>query len=244
MYNVFGLLQQYTELVCVVVGALVAWGCTELSRYFANSYQKQQTLNSTLSLLLELYFQIKRIQGIHSRVRDFTKWYIKLLEEKPISEEGREQLEIIMNQLITQMISDLASDDLLKLSSDYESAIEKLSCYYPVAAYRLRGRADIKSILLDIDTYYKKLKEQLPYETNEFDGLLISLQATMQPDIIQDNVVALREEIIVLATHIKWRQHKEMKTTLDNIDSSNNPTLDQYIDFVKHNLLEALNRAL
>lgn len=244
MHIVFEILQQYTELICVIVGALIAWGCSELSRHFANSYQKQQTLNSTLSLLLELYFQIKRIQDLHSYIQDLIKWYTKLLEEKTISEEVREQVNVVMNQLMTRMISDLASDDLLKLSSDYESAIEKLSCYYPVAAYRLRGRADIQRVLVDMDAYYKKLQEQLPYQTDEYDGLLTSVQAIIQPDIIKDNLIAMKEEITALASAVSWQQRKEIKTTLHNIDSSNNPLVDQYIDLLKNKLLDVLNNAI
>ena len=129
------ILQQYSELLCAIVGAITAWGLAELGRLFANSYQKKQTLNSTLSLLLELYFQIKRIANAYNESQNFIKWYENLLLQYNFPHEVKEAIGGIIREKVTPMIANLATDETKKLSKDYELALEKLSCYYPIAAY-------------------------------------------------------------------------------------------------------------
>ena len=92
MHILIEILQQYSELICAIVGALIAWGCTELSRHFANSYKKKQILNSTLSLLLELYFQIRRIYGIYVKMQEYYEWYYKFLTEKECQNEVKDEV--------------------------------------------------------------------------------------------------------------------------------------------------------
>lgn len=82
MHILIEILQQYSEFICAIIGAITAWGLSELSRHFVNSYKKKQILNSTLSLLLELYFQIRRIYGIYVKMQEYYEWYYKFLTEK------------------------------------------------------------------------------------------------------------------------------------------------------------------
>lgn len=237
------ILQQYSELICAIVGALIAWGCTELSRHFTHSYHKKQTLNSTLSLLLELYFQIKRIANAYNQSQDLVKWYENLLSQYNLSQEEKEAIGEIVREKIVPMISNLATDETLKLSKDYEIALEKLSCYYPVAAYRLRGRADIKHVLIDLDDYLKKIELQFPIEIGEYKEVITPLQTILQPTVINDNLSVLREEIAVLSKSTSRKQRKEIMTTLSNIDAPDDSS-KQYFDVLKEQVSTALEKAI
>lgn len=243
MHILIEILQQYSELICAIVGALIAWGCTELSRHFANSYLKKQTLNSTLSLLLELYFQIKRIANAYNQSQDLVKWYENLLSQYNLSQEEKEAIGEIVREKIVPMISNLATDETLKLSKDYEIALEKLSCYYPVAAYRLRGRADIKHVLIDLDDYLTKIEKQFPVEIGEYKEVITPLQTILQPTVINNNLSVLREEIVELSKSISRKQRKEIMTTLNNIDAPDDSS-KQYFDVLKEQVSTALEKAI
>ena len=218
-------------------------GIIRTSRHFANSYQKKQTLNSTLSLLLELYFQIKRIANAYNQSQDLVKWYENLLSQYNLSKEEKEAIGEIVREKIVPMILNLATDETLKLSKDYEIALEKLSCYYPVAAYRLRGRADIKHVLIDLDDYLKKIELQFPIEIGEYKEVVTPLQTILQPTVINNNLSVLREEIVELSKSTSRKQRKEIMTTLNNIDAPDD-SAKQYFDMLKEQVSDALAKAL
>ena len=150
------------ELLIPLIGVLIGWGCGELSRRFADKYQQKQTINKTISLLLELYFQIKRIATAAQNSQAFVEWYMSQFKDNVIVEEVKEQMKTTLSKLINPLISEIASYDIKKIETDYDSILKELSCYYPVDAYRLRGRNEIKNILMDIDAYYDSLKYKLP----------------------------------------------------------------------------------
>lgn len=230
-------------IISTLVGVLLGWGCTELSRHFANSYLKKQTLNSTLSLLLELYFQVKRIANTYNQSQDLVKWYENLLSQCNLSQEEKEAIGEIIREKIVPMISNLATDETQKLSKDYEIALEKLSCYYPVAAYRLRGRADIKHILIDLDDYLTKIEMQFPIEIGEYKEVITPLQTILQPTVINDNLSVLREEIVELSKSTTRKLRKEIMTTLNNIDAPDTSS-KQYFDVLKEQVSVTLAKAI
>lgn len=230
-------------IISTLVGVLLGWGCTELSRHFANSYQKKQTLNSTLSLLLELYFQIKRIANAYNESQNLIKWYENLLSQYNFPQEVKEVIGGIIREKVTPMISNLATDETQKLSKDYENALEKLSCYYPVVAYRLRGRADIKHVLIDLDDYLEKIELQFSIEIGEYKEVLTPLQTILQPTVINDNLSVLREEIVELSKSTSCKQRKEIMTTLNNIDAPD-ASSKLYFDVLKEQISAALAKAI
>ncbi len=229
------ILLQYSGLICAIVGAITAWGLAELSRHFANSYQKKQTLNSALSIMLELYFQIRRIANACDQSQDFVKWYENLLSQYSVPQEVKEVIGGIIRGKVTPIISSLATDDIKKLSADYENALEKLSCYYPVAAYRLRGRADIKHVLIDLGDYLTKIEMQFPVEIGEYKEVITPLQTILQPTVINNNLSVLREEIVELSKSTSRKQRKEIMTTLNNIDAPNE-NYERHIEFLKEQI--------
>lgn len=230
-------------IISTLVGVLLGWGCTELSRHFANSYLKKQTLNSTLPLLLELYFQVKRIANTYNQSQDLVKWYENLLSQCNLSQEEKEAIGEIIREKIVPMISNLATDETQKLSKDYEIALEKLSCYYPVAAYRLRGRADIKHILIDLDDYLTKIEMQFPIEIGEYKEVITPLQTILQSTVINDNLSVLREEIVELSKSTTRKLRKEIMTTLNNIDAPDTSS-KQYFDVLKEQVSVTLAKAI
>ena len=243
MHIIVEILQHYSDLICAIIGAITAWGLAELGRLFANSYKKKQTLNSTLSLLLELYFQIKRIANAYIESQNFIKWYENLLSQYNFPHEVKEAIGGIIREKVTPMIANLATDETKKLSKDYELALEKLSCYYPVAAYRLRGRADVKHVLTDLDDYLKKIELQFPIEIGGYKDVITPLQTILQPMVINDNLSILREEMVELSKSTSCKQRKEIMTTLNNIDAPDAYS-KQYFDVLKEQISAALAKAI
>ena len=140
----------------------------------------------------------------------------------------------------TPIISSVISGDIHSLQDDYETALKNLSCYYPVAAYRLRGRADIKRIVIDLDAFFKEIGEQLPVQISEYEGIASPLQSFLQPTVIQDHLSVLREEIVELAKSTSYGQRKEILQALNGMDEPNS-TMDEYMDLLKKQVLIMLN---
>lgn len=237
------ILIHYSGIVGVVVGAVLTWAFTEISKHLSNSYQKRQTLNGVLSLLLELYYQIKRISNAYEQSQEFIPWYNNQLSQHNATKEVKDAITAILRDLITPMISSLAVEDVQKLSVDYENALKNLSCYYPVAAYRLRGRADIKRILVDVDACIKTIEECLPVQIGEYQEIVKPLQKDLQPKAIIDNLAALREEIIELSKSTTCTQRKEIIAALKNTDAPD-ASVKLYMDMLKEQVAIALNNAL
>ena len=222
------------------MGVLIGWGCTELSRHLTNSYQKKQTLNSALFMLLELYHQIKRTSVVYEQYQACTRWYTNLCAEKEVPDDVKKLIEEAFEQVKTPIISSVISGDIHSLQDDYETALKNLSCYYPVAAYRLRGRADIKRIVIDLDAFFKEIGEQLPVQISEYEGIASPLQSFLQPTVIQDHLSVLREEIVELAKSTSYGQRKEILQALNGMDEPNS-TMDEYMDLLKKQVLIMLN---
>lgn len=227
-------------IIIPLIGVLIGWGCTEVSRHFTNSYQKKQTLNSALFMLLELYHQIKRVAVGYEQYQEYTRWYINLCAENEVPDGVKKLIEEALDKVKVPIISSTVSGDIHALRDDYETALKKLSCYYPVAAYRLRGRADVKRIVIDLDTIIKEIGEQLPMQISEYEGIASPLQSFLQSTVIQDHLSVLREEIIELAKSTSRVQRKEILQALDNIDEPD-ATLNEYMDLVKQQVLVMLN---
>lgn len=243
MHVLIEILQQYSELICAIVGAITAWGLTELSRHFANSYQKKQILNSTLSLLLELYFQIRRISGIYVQMQKYCKWYYDFLSKKECPNEVKDEVTKLMRSKVTTFLAFLVSDEIRKLGVDYEKALGELASYYPVDVYRLRGRADIKYILTDMDAYFKKVEELFSISMSQFDGVVSSMTSELQPNMFQGNFDVLKDEILELSKHVDYHQRREIEQTLDNIDAPNED-YERHIEFLKEQIENAFDEAI
>ena len=88
------------ELLIPLIGVLIGWGCGELSKRFADKYQQKQTINKTISLLLELYFQIKRIAAAAQNSQAFVEWYIAQFKGNAISVNDKEKIREVLSSLV------------------------------------------------------------------------------------------------------------------------------------------------
>lgn len=116
------------------------------------------------------------------------------------------------------MISELAFYDIKKIDSDYEAILKELSCYYPVDAYRLRGRNEIKNLLMDIDSYYECLKAKLPISYEEYNVVASKIKPIVKSQAINKQLLDIRDEIVSLSNELNCHQRKEINDTLNNID--------------------------
>ena len=101
------------ELLIPLIGVLIGWGCGELSKRFADKYQQKQTINKTISLLLELYFQIKRIATAAQNSQAFVEWYIAQFKGNAISVNDKEKIREVLSSLVNPLITEVASYDIM-----------------------------------------------------------------------------------------------------------------------------------
>lgn len=231
------------ELLIPLIGVLIGWGCGELSRRFADRYQQKQTINKTISLLLELYFQIRRISVAVQQAQAFVEWYLEQFNGNALSVKEKEKMRNVLSGLISPLITETASYDIKKIESDYDSILKELSCYYPVDAYRLRGRNEIKNILLNIDTYYDSLKDKLPISYDEYNLIATRIKPIVKSQAMQRQLSDIREEILSLSKEVSFRQRKEIAATLNNIDTDDN-VYEKHFDEIKRTIITILKEQM
>lgn len=231
------------ELILPLVGVLIGWGCTELSNHFSNRYKKRQTVNRAISLLLELYFQIKRISAAVQQSQSFIEWYLAQFKGNTFNEEEKEILSNALASTINPLITELATCDINKIQLDYDNVLKELSSYYPVDAYRLRGRDDVKTILTCIDDYYDSIKDKVPVSEDEYNVVTAKIKPILQSQAIQGHLSALRDEIETLSDGFSCSQRKDIMTTLNNIDSDDN-AYQQNFEEIKASIIEILREKM
>ncbi len=211
----FRIIEILIPIFTLIIG--LVWG--ELSRRFSNKYTERQTVNRAISILLELYFQIKRVSEAVQQSQLFIEWYLAQFKENTFSEEDEEIIRNTLSSTINPIVTEMASYDIDKINADYESVLKELSVYYPVDAYRLRGRNDIKNILTNIDVYYDSLKKQVPVSYDEYNSIMSLIKPIIQTQAIEAHLSAIRDEIETLSKEINCHQRKEILTALKSINA-------------------------
>ena len=228
-------------LVGGLIGTILGWCGSELSRKWSNRYVKVQVLNNALSWMLDLYFHVYTIKNIRETINDYIKWYTEFLLEKSMTENDIQVVNIEMRKMIVPLFMSTIGEDVSCMSKNYENAIGELAAYYPVAAYRLRGRADIKKVIADVNFYVKKVEEQQTIQIGEYVDMFSTLQDIAQTNITQANILALRNEIITLAKETNRKRRKEILTTLNNIEQPNNQSV-QYNELLQEQMTVILQQ--
>ena len=217
-------------------GGVLGWCGSELTRHRSNKYAKVQVLNNALSWMLELYHQVNSVKNLRASTNDFIKWYSSCLAEKSMSKDDIQEVNKTLRQMLVPMFMSVVVEDLKNLSVNYEKAVGELSAYYPVIAYKLRGRSDIKQVIADMNIYCKKVEEQQSIPLEEYVNTFDSLQEIVQTTITQTNISGLRNEIIELSKETNCKHRKEILTTLDNIDQPDTQSV-QYLELVKQQIM-------
>lgn len=229
------IIKELIPLLCAAVG----WGFSELTRYWSNAEQKKQTLNTALSILLDIYFHLKRIQEMHRQTHEFLDWYTSAIKGRTLSDDEVVEVKNLLTKSLVPTMLGIVSDDMNTISSKYEESVEKLSCYYPVVAYRLRGQANIENILLDLNKYSSIMEEQLSLQITNYVDMIVPVQDQLYPVLFENHLTVLRKELLKLSNETNRKHHKEILETIENIDKPNN-LATPYLDSIKQNVLNLI----
>lgn len=226
-------------IIGVIIGLL--WG--EVSRWFADRRQKRQTINTVISLLLELYFQIKRISVITQQSNSSITELFAAIKGKELTQQDEKETRNILSKTLYPIIAETVSDDLSKISSDYDNLLKELSCYYPIDSYRLRGRNNIIDILAKIDTYHKKITEQCPISYDEYNVIVADIKPIIQSQTLQDELSVIKEEIEKLSKDLRCHERKEIAETLKYLDDNNTEDIRQNLESIKPIIIKQLRES-
>lgn len=229
------IIKELIPLLCAAVG----WGFSELTRYWGNAEQKKQTLNTALSILLDIYFHLKRIQEMHRQTHEFLDWYTSAIKGRKLRDDEVIEVKKLLTKSLIPTLLGIVSNDMNKISSKYEESVEKLSCYYPVVAYRLRGQANIENILLDLNKYSSIMEEQLSLQITNYVDMIVPVQDQLYPVLFENHLTVLRKELLKLSNETNRKHHKEILETIENIDKPNN-LATPYLDSIKQNVLNLI----
>ena len=202
-----------------LVGVLIGWGCTEFSRRITNAEEKKETINRVVALLLELYFQMKGVMVIRKQVEKCISKIVNLFEKEDINFFDSKEIKTQIRNLVSPLISKMSLQDMKKLGKDYEDALNELSSYDPVTAYRLKGGCDVPSIIDTVDDYYKNILGAFQIE-EEWNDIKEFVENPIYLQLEQNNML-LREDILTLSHKTERNIYQDVKKELDHIDNDN-----------------------
>lgn len=228
-------MKEIISMLLPLLGGVVGWCGSELTRKWSNRYLKVQVLNNALSWMLDLYFQVNAIKSLRGFINEFIKWYNALLAENSMTEHDMQAVNVEVKNKILPLVMSIVEEDVTSMGISYEKAVGELSMYYPVVAYRLRGRADIKMVIADIKIYCKKVEEQQNIQIGEYIDMFGALQDIVQTTITETNILALRNEIIELSKETNRKHRKEILKALNNIDQPGTLSV-QYKELIKEQI--------
>lgn len=231
-----GIIGAIISVVCVIIGLL--WN--EVSRWFADRREKRQIVNKTISLLLELYFQIKRISITVQQPQSSLEELFAAIKGYELTENEKQVVRTMLSTALFPLVTETVSNDINKITSDYDSILKELSCYYPVDAFRLRGRTDIRNTLSIIDTYYRKINENFPINYIEYNEIVANIKPIIQSQAIKDQLSVIKDEIEALSKNLDYKQCKDIKKTLNVILDGDNEEFKKKIEDLKPIILEQI----
>lgn len=232
-------MKEIIALILPLIGVFLGLLWSEISRWFADRRLKRQIVNKFISLLLELYYQIKRIS--------FTVQQSSLIAElfadikgKELTKDEEQVVNTLLSKTLYPIITESVSNDIDKINADYDSLLKDLSGYYPIDAYRLRGRNNIKNLLLIVDTYYKGIHDNLPIDYNTVNEIIANLKPILQSEAIQSQLSVIEEEIETLSKNLSLYDRKTIEKALKGLKVDNNEDFKKRLEDIKQIIIEQL----
>ncbi len=207
----------------------IGWGLNQIGQWIRVRSEDKKILKHALYYLLEVHNVLLRT--------DFDA-FLKKMKNKMLliipSEEFTPQVDAFLTTTLSAFAKNLILEnmlnDLKKLETGYESAIHNLATVDPFIAYRLGGKTSTYEKLEQLPGQLSKLAEPFPNDKENFDAGIKQVVDILRPDLTNESVEALEDDIIDIAWKINPVIWWKMKGRLKKYRQNNDKEMDKYID--------------
>lgn len=203
-------------IIIPVLSVGLGWLLNEISHWLTSRKGDSKIKKQVLFNLLELRFQLNKL--------NYEKYIDTLtdiaVERIPIGERPQNfkdtLKEVYMNSL-KQVIEENVNSSISSIEVQYDKAVNELSSVDPIGAFRLFGKNKMTSQRDNaLNDYSNNLLNSFCFEGDErvIEDSLEEVKKTMKPEMINDLISDIEEEILRLSKSISFITYRETKNIL------------------------------
>ena len=213
---------EWIKILFPLVGVLIGWLLAESGKIFSDKRQDKRKLKSLLFYLLEFrYYFAKELSFELSIDMLINLIKFKLAERIGVNENDSElNVEFeTWKPIIIDLInkSKEKNDKFEYLELNIDKKLIELSEIFPILAYELSGKHNIKERLNSLNNYFEEidtLTPEMPFNISEW----------IKPRVTEDLLIDLDESLLKISSKINRSTKKEVKEKISNMkfDSDEN----------------------
>ncbi len=221
---------EWIKIIVALIGVTLGWLLSESSKIFADRRQNKRKLKKLLFFLLELRFHFAKelsLENDLNRYIDVLK--AKMTEKFGSNENDANNIDIelnILKPLVLQTISKTKNQDekFEYLAENIDNVIIELAEIFPILAYKLSGKHNIKERLNKVDEYLNEvesLTEEFPFDIKEW----------INPKFTKELLEELDKSIKKIAKKTDTKTIKSSKKIIQNMTFENDDKeIENFID--------------
>ena len=222
----------WLNAIFTLLAVVLGWGLSEGGRFFSEKRQDKRNLRKLLFFLLELKLYLikeasfeKRIEGIFEMM---PPKFAERLELELDSPQLIEEINRLKPKVILLLTNSMTNDRLEFLSNNIDNVLVELSEIFPLLAYDLIEKHDIKNRLSGLNSYFNELQKMSP------ELVPSDFHSWFKPQINDELIKDLNGSIKIIASKI------------DNLTANDPRIRSTSVDFEidKKNLEVFINEAL
>lgn len=224
-----------------LIGVAIGWFLSEKGKILNDKRQDKRKLRKLLYFLLELRFHFTKEHSFELGLDKVIDLYKNKLVEKFKIDKNDPQIDLVFNSLkpvVEQLISKhLVQDDKYGyLKKDIDKMLVELAEIFPIMAYELNGRQNIKERLESVNKYigdFQSLANEMPFDLKKWispkftNDLLIELDESIKKIASQIDKQTLNESINKIAKMEFHFDVDEANTFVDEIISKISDTISK-----------------
>jgi hypothetical protein len=210
------------------------WLLNEMGNFLKTRREDKRIKRKVLFFLFETLYTFKKLD-ISKELELITEKIILKLPAEAQTDEGRHYLRTMYNPIISNLVENDVSENLLELEESYKKSIEELSLVDPISAYRLKGKNRILQTFDQLYDYFEDVKQQFPEESNDIESQSEKVFEQIKPELLNNSISDLEVEIKSISLSIGiWTRIKANKilnqSTNKEIDIKRNKQIDELLD--------------
>lgn len=227
--------------VIAIVGVATGWGLTELSNIWRGKRNDKRKLKRLLFFLMELRYYISKEISFSKNIEKYVIHAMQKLSEL-VGEEI--EYEVEMFKPLFEHLRQSADTDNQKythLENNIDEIIIELAEIFPMLAYNLNGKHNIKSRLQKTERYITEIEGAIAQSNVDFD-----IKSFLEPLIENELLKEIDNSIESIARLINRRTFRSAVFALADMEEPYASDVDyfmaRYVDYIRHNYGEGQNR--
>ena len=213
---------EWIKIIAPLLGVILGFGLSERAKIWSDKRQDKRKLKRLLFYLLELRFLFIKEFNAQKEIKEF----YERAEEKLKSEFGentKSEIEIakpIVERIIKNNLG--GNNKINLLEENIDSVIDDLAEVFPILAYELSGKHNIKERINIIDNYISDA-------TDHFGDMPLDLKEWLKPKITDNLISDLDETIKKISEKIDKDLWQHSTNKIANMDKNEDGDMENFL---------------